>query len=176
MPAGLVKRIAAGTLVCILMCPAFAGDAQKAPKVRTLLWLGGPVHDFRAIGDVVEKALQDYGRFEATRVEEDLDAFLPDQLKDFDLVIFFNTLGEIAEEQYLMDHDSRVTVLCAGIYRGEWKPAAWVKNWGKGRVFYSALGHDAAACSNQGFQRLLLRGSVWAAGQENLEPGSKPGS
>lgn len=231
-------------LASCILASSFPASADDLPRVKTLLWLGGPIHKFREIGDVVEPALEGYGRFDVTRVEEDLDAFLPERLQGFDLVVFFNTLGEISEEQkrgimsfvaggkgiagfhsaadsfrgdpdwdalfgghfighppyrtfqvsilktdhpitngveefmttdeqYLMDYDSRVEVLCAALHRGEWMPAAWVKKWGKGRVFYTTLGHDAKACTNEHFQSLLLRGCLWAAGQADLEPAGK---
>jgi putative membrane-bound dehydrogenase-like protein len=44
------------------------------------------------------------------------------------------------------------------------EPWTWVRNEGKGRVFYTAYGHDQRTWSNPGFQELLYRGIVWAAG------------
>jgi type 1 glutamine amidotransferase len=41
---------------------------------------------------------------------------------------------------------------------------AWVKYWGKGRVFYTALGHDANSWDNPQFQQHLLNGIRWADG------------
>jgi type 1 glutamine amidotransferase len=74
------------------------------------------------------------------------------------------------DEQYFMSYDSRVSVICTGLTpEGEWMPAAWVKDWGKGKVFYTTLGHDPAACRDKNFQRLLLRGTLWAAGEDNLD-------
>jgi type 1 glutamine amidotransferase len=45
-------------------------------------------------------------------------------------------------------------------------PVAWVKPWGKGRVFYLALGHDPAACEHEMFRLMLQRGTAWAARPE----------
>ena len=46
----------------------------------------------------------------------------------------------------------------------EGEPWTWVRNEGKGRVFYTAYGHDERTWSNPGFQELLYRGIVWSAG------------
>ncbi|MCF3649263.1 ThuA domain-containing protein [Synoicihabitans lomoniglobus] len=72
-------------------------------------------------------------------------------------------------EQYYMLMDPGVHVLAETLYVYEGKsvpmPIAWVKQWGKGRVFYAALGHELAE-----FDRcpaaldLTVRGLRWAAG------------
>jgi type 1 glutamine amidotransferase len=43
------------------------------------------------------------------------------------------------------------------------QPAVFVKEYGKGRIFHTILGHDPRAVRNTGFQILLLRGTEWAA-------------
>jgi uncharacterized protein len=45
----------------------------------------------------------------------------------------------------------------------EKEPWTWVRTQGKGRVFYTAWGHDARTWGNPGFQNLLERGIRWAA-------------
>ena len=42
------------------------------------------------------------------------------------------------------------------------EPWTWVRTQGKGKVFYTAWGHDARTWSNPGFQNLLERGIRWA--------------
>ena len=71
----------------------------------------------------------------------------------------------ITDEQYVLDYDPRVEVLANALYKGKPMPVMWTKPWGKGRVFYSALGHDAKACEQEMFQKLLIRGALWAAGR-----------
>ncbi|MFZ4774814.1 MAG: ThuA domain-containing protein [Terrimicrobiaceae bacterium] len=71
-------------------------------------------------------------------------------------------------EQYYMMMDPSVHVLADTQYVYEGRqctmPVAWIRNWGKGRVFYSALGHDPAE-----FEKfpealtLTVRGLRWAA-------------
>jgi type 1 glutamine amidotransferase len=43
------------------------------------------------------------------------------------------------------------------------QPVLWTVNYGSGRVFVTALGHDAAAMSSPGFVTTLTRGTEWAA-------------
>ncbi|HRU06654.1 MAG TPA: ThuA domain-containing protein [Candidatus Brocadiia bacterium] len=42
-------------------------------------------------------------------------------------------------------------------------PVAWVKTWGKGRVFYCSLGHNAQHASQPEVIELIGRGMAWAA-------------
>ena len=42
---------------------------------------------------------------------------------------------------------------------------AWVKEYGKSRVFYLMLGHDAKAWANPDFSKILNQGIHWAAGE-----------
>jgi uncharacterized protein (TIGR03000 family) len=41
----------------------------------------------------------------------------------------------------------------------------WTRDVGKGRLFYSALGHDAKAWGNPSWQKLMVQGICWAAGR-----------
>ncbi|MBC7854523.1 MAG: ThuA domain-containing protein [Pirellulaceae bacterium] len=54
-------------------------------------------------------------------------------------------------------------------YRNEGEkrePWTWVRTHGKGRVFYTAWGHDERTWGNPGFQNLVERGIRWACGQD----------
>jgi hypothetical protein len=46
------------------------------------------------------------------------------------------------------------------------EPWTWVRAHGKGRVFYTAYGHDERTWSSPGFQLLVERGIRWAAGDD----------
>jgi putative membrane-bound dehydrogenase-like protein len=46
------------------------------------------------------------------------------------------------------------------------EPWTWVRTQGKGRVFYSAWGHDERTWSNPGFHNLVERGIRWAVGKD----------
>lgn len=53
------------------------------------------------------------------------------------------------------------------------EPYTWVRNHGKGRVFYTAWGHDQRTWGNEDFQNLIERGIRWAAGDWALAPQPK---
>jgi type 1 glutamine amidotransferase len=46
------------------------------------------------------------------------------------------------------------------------EPWTWVRTHGKGRVFYTAWGHDQRTWGNAGFQNLVERGIRWAVGAD----------
>lgn len=46
------------------------------------------------------------------------------------------------------------------------EPYTWIRTEGKGRVFYTAWGHDARTWTNPGFHDLIERGIRFAAGQK----------
>lgn len=50
---------------------------------------------------------------------------------------------------------------------GEDEPWTWVRTHGKGRVFYTAWGHDHRTWTNPGFHELVERGIRWATGDDN---------
>ena len=71
-------------------------------------------------------------------------------------------------EQYYMHTDPGNTVLADTLYEYDGRriimPCVWAKTWGKGRVFYSALGHVAKEFVD--FPHVLamtVRGICWAA-------------
>jgi type 1 glutamine amidotransferase len=57
--------------------------------------------------------------------------------------------------------------------RGE-EPYTWTRTEGKGRVFYTAWGHDQRTWKDPGFHDLVERGIRWAVGQPLPESLSKP--
>lgn len=46
------------------------------------------------------------------------------------------------------------------------EPYTWVRTHGKGRVFYTAYGHDQNTWANADFENLLEKGIRWAVGEE----------
>lgn len=77
----------------------------------------------------------------------------------------------VASEQYYMQVDPNVHVLAETTFDGEhlpWlegrkSPAAWVTNWGKGRVFYHSIGHTAEDLADPNVRRLTKQGLAYAA-------------
>ena len=51
---------------------------------------------------------------------------------------------------------------------------AWCKSWGRGRVFYSSLGHREEVWSDERFQKHVLGGARWAAGDDVDDEGYTP--
>jgi type 1 glutamine amidotransferase len=50
------------------------------------------------------------------------------------------------------------------------EPMLWTVNYGKGRVFVTAMGHDTEAMKNAGFAVTLARGTEWAASEKVTIP------
>lgn len=46
---------------------------------------------------------------------------------------------------------------------GAWEPIAWTRAYGKGRVFYTSLGHSTESQKNGGFIKLVTAGVKWVA-------------
>src|SRR5262249_8593899 len=53
------------------------------------------------------------------------------------------------------------------------EPWTWVRTQGKGRIFYTAWGHDQRTWGNPGFQELVERGIRWSVGQDATK-GTRP--
>ena len=71
-------------------------------------------------------------------------------------------------EQYYMGIDPAINLLACTSYEFEGRkckmPVMWTKTWGKGRVFYSALGHVAEEFRKYpDVLEMTTRGMVWAA-------------
>jgi uncharacterized protein len=77
-------------------------------------------------------------------------------------------------EQYYMHVDPANEVLATTTFTGahaSWiegvvMPVVWKKMYGRGRVFYSSLGHRAAEFENPNMATILRRGINWAARSE----------
>jgi uncharacterized protein len=61
-------------------------------------------------------------------------------------------------------NDKDRTILEFRIEGDQKEPWTWVRTHGKGRVFYTAWGHDERTWSNPGFLNLIERGTRWACG------------
>lgn len=69
------------------------------------------------------------------------------------------------DETYVHDkHNEDRTLLMTREENGQSEPWTWTREHGKGRVFYTAYGHDERTWSNPGFQQLVKEGIVWAVG------------
>jgi len=53
-------------------------------------------------------------------------------------------------------------------------PIAWVRNYGKGRVFYSTIGHGFEQWDNANVQRMYLEAMKWATQQGDVDATPRP--
>lgn len=80
-------------------------------------------------------------------------------------------------EQYYMHVDPAVEVLAETTFSGEhhpWRsdvvmPVTFKTHYGKGRIFYTALGHTADELDLPNLRPVLHRGLLWAAGRDDAE-------
>ncbi|MHB9023557.1 MAG: ThuA domain-containing protein [Armatimonadota bacterium] len=61
---------------------------------------------------------------------------------------------------------SKATVLAETTWQGQNMPMAYVRDYGKGRVAYVAIGHYLETWRHPEFQKLVLRAIAWGAGAE----------
>jgi len=70
------------------------------------------------------------------------------------------------DETYVHDQLAPdIRVLMVREDKGGYEPYTWVREQGKGRVFYTALGHDEKTWKTDGFAKLIECGVRWASGQ-----------
>ncbi len=71
------------------------------------------------------------------------------------------------DETYVLKNiNPDMTVLTERVEDGKHYPYTWVRNEGKGRVFYTAYGHEDRTWSNIGFLDLVRNGVMWALGDQ----------
>ena len=74
-------------------------------------------------------------------------------------------------EQYYLHYDPSIDILATTLFTGEHDPVTtgikmpvvFKRQFGAGRVFYSALGHVVAEFANPQMRTILRRGLNWAA-------------
>ncbi len=70
---------------------------------------------------------------------------------------------EMIDELYLLETYPPFETLIACEYAGFERPVAWVKPYGLGRVFYTALGHGKEQTENPVFQTVIGNAAAWCA-------------
>jgi type 1 glutamine amidotransferase len=91
---------------------------------------------------------------------------------------------DMNSEQYYMHVDPLVEVLATTTFSGKYAPwiegvvmpVVWKKMYGKGRVFYTSLGHVAKDFDVPEARQIVQRGLLWAAGvigEDAKSPGRK---
>jgi len=92
---------------------------------------------------------------------------LPERFQITDEIYQFKDPYSRARQHILMSLDNENSPMdLNGIKRTDGDFAiAWTRKQGKGRVFYSSLGHRADVWTNPLYQRHLIEGVLWAAGR-----------
>jgi type 1 glutamine amidotransferase len=77
----------------------------------------------------------------------------------------------IKDELYLMEVYPPFETLLTCHYKGYDRPVAWIKPYGRGYVFYLALGHGAEQLNNPFVKRIITNAVIWTfkaiAGDKN---------
>lgn len=84
---------------------------------------------------------------------------------------------DITDEQYYIHVDPAVNVLATTVFCTDngahmangcvEVPVVYTKMWGKGRVFYNSIGHNAETFNIPEARELMRRGFIWAARKES---------
>lgn len=72
---------------------------------------------------------------------------------------------DVEDEIYMSAWDPAIRILATTAWSGKEHPLAWVKPYGAGRVFYTALGHGPGTFECLGMQQLMARGVRWVGGR-----------
>lgn len=70
---------------------------------------------------------------------------------------------EVTSEQYYMHVDPGNHVLATTNFGDVVMPVSWTKMYGKGRVFYTSVGHKEEDLHIDDARNLLIQGLIWAA-------------
>ena len=78
---------------------------------------------------------------------------------------------ETLDETYMhKDLNPDRTDLQYRVENGHKEPWTWVRTQGKGRVFYTAYGHDGPVWEDPNFHKLVANGVIWASGKTGVKP------
>ena len=78
---------------------------------------------------------------------------------------------KVVDEFYILERKTEeFEVLATATWQFEVHPMVYVRPYGKGRMFYTAMGHDERAFNNPGFQKLIYRAVRWVTGQKEGKP------
>ncbi len=71
---------------------------------------------------------------------------------------------EVTDEIYISAHEPQLQILATAEWLGKAHPMAWVKQYGKGRVFYTPLGHTADTFQRPAMQQMMVQAVQWVSG------------
>ncbi len=68
-------------------------------KIRTILYTGGEIHDWRGVGTELNRILKSMKELQLSWVKDDLDILKAGNLRPFELMVFFHTVGSLTSAQ-----------------------------------------------------------------------------
>src|SRR5205807_370621 len=141
-------------LTLALGLAAVAPSAADTPKPLKLLFLGDnghhkPAERFKQLEPVLAKR-----GIELTYTDK-VEALNPKLLAGYDGLVIYTNTKHTDKDRVVLEYREE---------NGKREPWTWVRTQGKGRVFYTAWGHDERTWGNPGFQDLIERGIRWACG------------
>jgi type 1 glutamine amidotransferase len=92
--------------------------------------------------------------------------------ESFELAEEWYSLKNLSKDMHVILWMGTWSLLNTGkdsVYRRPPYPLAWARNYGKGRVFYTALGHRDDVWTNPMFQSQLVGGIKWALGEAKAD-------
>lgn len=99
--------------------------------------------------------------------EHDKGIFTADLLSEAEKTITGLKEFETWDETYVHHKiNPDINILMERVDGDHKEPWTWVNTQGKGRVFYTAYGHDERTWSNEGFHNLMAKGILWAVGEK----------
>lgn len=156
----------------VLVMYTQGGELSEKQKEGLLEWVaagGGMVGIHGATATF--KQSEDYWKLVGGRFigHDYLDFEVLNREPDHPITRFF-TRFTVKDEDYRHDFhpDAKIHPLAV---RLDGQPVMWTREYGRGRVFINALGHDAGVFNNRNFQVATVRGVYWAAG---YAPGPVP--
>jgi len=98
-----------------------------------------------------------------------------EDLKDFGFVEEWYSLNNLAPDMHvILVQDTNSMPAKNGQREPQYQrppyPATWAKKYGNGRVFYTSMGHREDVWTNPIFQKVVIAGLNWAAGNTKFEP------
>jgi type 1 glutamine amidotransferase len=99
-----------------------------------------------------------------------------EELKDFDMHEEWYNLYNLAPDMHvILIQDTNSMPLGKDgkrekHYQRAPYPATWAKKFGNGRVFYTSMGHKPEVWNDPTFQKVVIAGLNWAAGNTKFEP------
>jgi type 1 glutamine amidotransferase len=133
-------------------------------------WHGGICDSFRGSPDYLHLVGGQWAAHPGGFVRHDVEV-LPEKA-DHELVAGLNSRWSLDTEQYWVLADELNEVLATTTFQPAddtpWReavtcPAVWTRQWGRGRVFVSTVGHKLDDLDHPDVRTLIERGLLWAS-------------